>query len=412
MDLPQVSQDPSISLPQVDPTSEQVPYRIGTKQPGGDYVYTTGYGARARPVQPPSGGGVGLPDLSQLYSDAFKNLPVEQAIQAIEAATQYIGQRGYMKDLQSGASAAQAFAKWGPMLFHRNTTGLSEAIKLQQPEPQPRQYPGMGVAYGGKFYPQKEDKPQASIALVDEIMKTTKEAEAAEASGNTSAAEQLRNRAELLSSQAKGGINMEFGPGGTLQSFSTGGPKSKPTIATASQAQAKLAQYQNATELMNWLETHITPQNVGLAGNVGEFAVDKTLAQLFPEAANKKRIDARSTLAMAQGLAREIVDSPSGRFSQQERDAVLGALPSTGVFESQPDAIARLQRAREVLRNRAKVYSEQVGADVPAWALTKDEIKDKFQRGKASGLKPTDSRFKKQGFLTQEEAADALQRFH
>jgi hypothetical protein len=115
---------------------------------------------------------------------------------------------------------------------------------------------------------------------------------------------------------------------------------------------------------------------------------------------------------MAQGLAREIVDSPSGRFSNVERDAILGALPSTGMFESYPDAIARLQRAKEVLRSRGKVYSTQLGQSVPTWALSKEEVKDRYQRGKLSGLKPEDPKFKAAGYLTEDDALDALQRFH
>jgi hypothetical protein len=189
-------------------------------------------------------------------------------------------------------------------------------------------------------------------------------------------------------------------------------PIGKPTVATQSLAQGKQLQYQNATELMNWLERNLKPEHVGLAGKTGEFLVDKTLSQIFPEVANKDRINVRSTLDMAQGLAREIVDSPSGRFSNVERDAVLGALPSTGVFESYPDAVARLQRAKEVLRSRGKVYSTQLGQPVPTWTLSKEEIKDRYLKGKTSGLKPEDPKFKSGGFLTEEDALDALQRFH
>lgn len=419
-DLPPVSEDPNQPLPDVAPDSELVPYRIGRKDPGGEYQYTTGYAPRGRPaIALPQGmgfSGAGMPDTSGFISAAFEHLPVDQALQAVEMMTKYIAQRGYMADINAGKDAAVSFAKWAPVGLFRQATGIPEALKLSQRMPTPQRYPGMGIAFGQKFYPEKPvapEKPIAAVALVDEIEKATKAADAAEASGNTAQAEALRNRAEMLSSQAKGGLNVEFDASGRVSAINTGAKTSaKPTIATASQAQAKLAQYQNATELMNWLETHLDPKHVGVAGNVGEFAVDKTLAQLFPEVADKKRIDARSTLSMAQGLAREIVDSPAGRFSQAERDAVLGALPSTGVFESYPDAVARLQRAKDVLRSRAKVYSDQVGAPQPSWSLSKEEIKARYLAGKSSGLKPESKKFKDSGFLTKEEAADALQRFH
>jgi hypothetical protein len=66
-------------------------------------------------------------------AQAFQHLPVDQAIKAVEMAVRFQGQRGYMRDLQSGMNAAQAFAKWGPMLFHSNATGIPEAIQRSVP---------------------------------------------------------------------------------------------------------------------------------------------------------------------------------------------------------------------------------------------------------------------------------------
>jgi hypothetical protein len=135
VELPEISTDVNEPLPVVDPSSDLVPYRMTRTDPGNQPVVTTGYGPRARrPIVPPGGGGVGAPDLTQLTSQAFEHLPVDQAIRAVEAATRFLGQRGYMKDLEGGANAAQAFAKWGPMLF-RNATGIPEAIDRSIPTP-------------------------------------------------------------------------------------------------------------------------------------------------------------------------------------------------------------------------------------------------------------------------------------
>lgn len=134
-DLPAI--DPSLDapLPQVDPNSQLVPYRLSRTAPGGQPVVTTGYGLRARPpIQPPGGGGVGMPSLDRIYQAAFSNLPVDEAIKAVEAATRYQAQRGYQQDLQSGMNAAQAFAKWGPMLF-KQATGVPESIERTVPPP-------------------------------------------------------------------------------------------------------------------------------------------------------------------------------------------------------------------------------------------------------------------------------------
>ncbi len=136
-DLPAIDTSLDAPLPEVPPDSPVVPYRTSATDPNGQVRTTVGYGARARPpIQPPEGfgGGVGMPSLDQTYQAAFSKLPVDEAVKAVEAAVRYQGLRGYQRDLASGANAAQAFAKWGPMLF-RQATGIPEAIDRSVPTP-------------------------------------------------------------------------------------------------------------------------------------------------------------------------------------------------------------------------------------------------------------------------------------
>lgn len=131
--LPKI--DPSLNTPLPQGNADLVPYRIARTDPGMAQVTTTGYAPRARaPIQPPGGGGIGAPDLGPLYAEAFKRLPVDKALQAVEAANKFVAQRGYMRDIESGKNAAEAFAKWGPMLF-KNATGIPEAIDRSVPTP-------------------------------------------------------------------------------------------------------------------------------------------------------------------------------------------------------------------------------------------------------------------------------------
>lgn len=133
-DYPDISQDVNDPLPQVDPNSDVVPFRTTATDPNGQVRVLTGYGQRgSRPmIQPP--GGVPVPDIASGITSAFQNLPVNEAIKATEAAIRYQGLRGYQRDLQGGSNAAQAFAKWGPMLF-RTATGIPEAIDRSVPTP-------------------------------------------------------------------------------------------------------------------------------------------------------------------------------------------------------------------------------------------------------------------------------------
>lgn len=170
-DLPEISQDLDTPLPQVDPNSQLVPYRMASRPPTGPPKVTTGYGPRARPaVQPPGAGGMAVPDLSGLMGAAFQHLPIDQAEKAIEMATRFVGQRGYQRDMQSGLSAEQAFAKWAPMLFHSNPVGMSTALKGATPIPPPQSTP-YGTTYAGHLYPPKATpSPKLHVAANGEVI--------------------------------------------------------------------------------------------------------------------------------------------------------------------------------------------------------------------------------------------------
>jgi hypothetical protein len=59
--------------------------------------------------------------------------PIAQAKAATMAAQKFIAFRGYQSDLKEGMAAADAFAKWGPMLVA--DTSLAPAMKAMQPQP-------------------------------------------------------------------------------------------------------------------------------------------------------------------------------------------------------------------------------------------------------------------------------------
>lgn len=307
----------------------------------------------------------------------LNQLKINDAAQSLDARNKY------QQFIQSGGDAAAGLLKFGPAMDSGTLSGYASLLKLQGGAP-----------------------PESPIA------KLQFDRAQAVKRGDDNAIKQID--AAIQESLTNKGFSASMGlddQGRSILNLQYGGAK-PTTVATQSLSQSKLLQYANATELMSWLQQHLKPEHLGVAGKSGEFIVDKTLAQILPGAADKDRISVRSALDMAQGLAREIVDSPAGRFSNVERDAILGALPSTGFFEAYPDAIGRLQRAKEVLANRGRVYSQAIGEPLPVWSMSKDQIKQAYQQGKASGLKPTSPDFKKKGFLTEEEALDALQRYY
>lgn len=331
-----------------------------------------------------------MPSLDQTYQAAFSKLPVDEAVKAVEAAVRYQGLRGYQRDLASGANAAQAFAKWGPMLF-RQATGIPEALDITKPVA-----PQLRVAGGGLYRvpekgpaetlvaptPKPPVRPPASVELVDEIQKANQAIRDAESKGDKEGADKARERSELLQSQAKGGINMEFGPGGTLQSFSTGGGQAKPTIAMATQAQEKLVKYKNSMDLMNSLEDVIKPEHLGVRGVAGEVLIDKGLQQAaealgMPDVAKSDRMESRKLMvALREGLMREMNDG--SRFSLADREEISKALPSSGIWESGKDAEKGLSIVRKVLTQRSQNYARSIGKPIPLWTLSGPEIKQQY----------------------------------
>lgn len=179
-------------------------------------------------------------------------------------------------------------------------------------------------------------------------------------------------------------------------------PIGTPTVATQSMTQKKLLKYEGAMELINDLKRSIKPEFLGARGVAGEMLVDRGLAQLAPELANRSRVDFRSGLIAArESLLREISDD--NRFSNADREEISKALPSSGIFESLPDAQQRLDTVSRIISQRGKIYSSGSGLPPPIWSLTVEEIKAQHDKFKASGGKEG---------IDYNTALDALTRFH
>ena len=70
-------------------------------------------------------------------------VPLAQAQSAVESAERMQAQRGYKEDLDKGVPAAEAMAKWGPILFSGSKTAMPRPV-----QPKPFQF-----HQGGTFNP-------------------------------------------------------------------------------------------------------------------------------------------------------------------------------------------------------------------------------------------------------------------
>lgn len=314
-------------------------------------------------------------------------------------------------DAAARSAAALDFQRWEQEQRSRQAAaefeaGLKSQLELAQQATAQQHYKTMEEAAKGRL--------EAPLSPVGRLQM---DYDRAVKSGNTEAAEQLKaaieqsisnkGRSIYMGTDAEGKPIFEMTEGGAP---SRAGALGKATTAMTTQAQQKLAQYENSAELLNWLQRKLRPEHVGAAGVVGELVLDKVLPQLGAQTANRGRVDVRTALTTArEGLMREISGDP--RFSNVDRQEIAKALPSSGVFESYDDAQQRIATVRRILANRGKVYAQTLGIKPPGWAMPIQEIIQRYQDGLKSGLDPQSEEFKNQ-FFTREEAVTAMERFY
>ena len=183
-------------------------------------------------------------------------------------------------------------------------------------------------------------------------------------------------------------------------------PLGKPTTALTTKAQENTVKYENALTLINRLEKSLTPRDVGARGLGGEMILDRTLAQFYPSFADKDRIKQRTALgAVRESLLRTVSDDP--RFSNVDRDEISKLLPSTGIFESYPDAMGRLKGVRQILTDRVKRYSSASGVPAPASTQSREDIIGQYN---TTVQQLTDA--VKSNRMTPKQAFDQAQKLH
>lgn len=369
-----------------------------------------------QPVSPPSSVAVGTPapDMGSAMGEAFKHLPVDQALKAITAAKQYQGQRGYQRDLQSGIPAAQAFAKWAPMLLPSSAPGQVAAVKGVAPAPIPRVFP-QGTAFGNRFYPTKSGDTSEQ-KNVEAIQSAEQNADKANKSGDTATAQRYLEQAKLLRaaqpSHPQRKITM-YGPGGEVVATDSEGDESsgaEPTKGTQTTAQERLRSYENINDVLNQVSKKINWKDVGPQGVAGEVVADELLANAVPGVASGDRISDRTLMRSLKSQFMRVFSDQNLRMTEAERKQISEALPETGLFESVPSAQAKMKTLRGILIDRARTASKIGGQPVPDFAKTLPEIESEFKERSSAIQKAL-----KSGQITAEDAQkrmDELKKKH
>lgn len=270
-----------------------------------------------------------------------------------------------------------------------------------------------------------KERPNA-VKILDEVDRNRGLAQQAKDSGDDASYQMYTKRADdLENSVTKGTEEQTVGwddqgrPIVTFVKGAKGGAAAGgPTVGSMSLQQQKEMKYQNAAQLINDLQKSLRPEDVGARGTLGEYVLDRGMAQLSPKFANKQRIANRDALTiLRESLMREVTDD-TRRFSAQDREDISNALPSSGAFESYTDAMTRMKKVQDIIIDRARNYAERAGQPIPMFAQTKDEIVSNYKRKKSA----MDAAVAKGNLSRQEadaqsqkdytSALDALTKFH
>lgn len=128
------------------------------------------------PVTPPNGVDPNMWQRMQV-GRVMNQYPERQAAQAVQAATRFMAQQGYQRDLQSGMPQADALAKWAPSLFFQpgvQVTPGTMASFIRAVRPQPVKAPTANpidvteargiVSEMSKIQSALDDNPTGSVA--------------------------------------------------------------------------------------------------------------------------------------------------------------------------------------------------------------------------------------------------------
>jgi hypothetical protein len=176
---------------------------------------------------------------------AASNLPLKEAAASTAAAERLIAMRGYQADLAAGTPAAEAMAKWGPMLFNQGRgADMGAAMKAMQPGPKLQMTPvpggGQALTYGNTLrvtQPPGGMTPsqQANLQIAKQRLQMAQQA-AAQRTAQANAARALRG--------AQVGIKtLESGPYGAYL-IKGSAPKDETLKAGYAKAKAQYDKYQ------------------------------------------------------------------------------------------------------------------------------------------------------------------------
>ena len=136
-----------------------------------------------------------------------------------------------------------------------------------------------------------------------------------------------------------------------------------PTISGRTRLQARIEATEKNVKLIDDFLNNLQDHHVGILGKLGELAIDRGLAQVFPTVADGDRVGSRTLLGL---LTENLIANTKSdsRVSNEDARRMQSFLPSVDrLLESAPRIRANLEALRNRLLEFRKVDEKLLGVE-------------------------------------------------
>ncbi len=184
-----------------------------------------------------------------------------------------------------------------------------------------------------------------------------------------------------------------------------------PTVGFKTQMQESMQKYDEAISSLNWLTTHLNETDLGVRGVLKENWA-KIAGQAGIEV-NTQDLEPRQAIRTLRAALYRTLRSDAN-IAEPERKQIAAMLPSEGIVESLPAAIAQLNNVKRELTAKTRLGAAKLGVLPATWALSPEEIRKAYKDGQAAiaaGIKPDSPEFRAK-YLSMEDAKRALTTYY
>lgn len=250
------------------------------------------------------------------------------------------------------------------------------------------------------------NRPNA-IEVLEEADRIEQSAEERRMSGDTEGYQRLMNNASMLRgsiSQPSREMQVTTDPSGRPVVTVREGVKST-TLGTAGAAERKIISADNAFSIGTYLLNNLREGDVGAEGWIKERYVDRGLAQLMPERADKKRVENREMLRQYRAKMQRLVsDDPEGRFSNTDREEINQSVSGLEFLTGFDELKTRIERINKILANSARTWAIRTNQPEPDYAKSPERLVEEYVNQRA-GL----NKLVQEKRMTQQQADAALE---